>query len=1213
MLAMVILPLSRAPIMATWTFFKCLAKSVVFKGTLPAIKFALSSCTDANHLVNAIPEVAEATYDCFCKSKSEPERVAEVEAMAPADLPEARRQAAQAADETAPALPAEDREALVAYLALVPATVRRSLRRPNDPSGKTVPSGLAIRKATDVVPFLPTRMPRFEAGDQPLAEVDLELEDLLGVGGFGEVWRARNPHTGVPVALKFTIDESAAASLRKEAQLLGKVIREGHHPGIVQLLHTYLRADPPCLEYELVEGGDLAGLIQEWHRSPTPPTPRQAARVILRLAEAVGFAHSKGITHRDLKPSNCLVRRRGSGEIEIKVADFGIGGLAAGEAIRETSRGGGQGRMAVETVRGAYTPLYAPPEQMRGGPPDRRDDVYALGVIWLQLLTGDLSRGAPSGDGWRRRLAGRGVDESTIRILTSCFEDPEDRPSDAGVLAAELKRLAGDGPVQASVPVQPPGLAPPPVPAPPPVSAPPSVIIECPSCRRRLRTSSQLHPGKVVRCPGCGESFVPGGKTIPSPVVASVQTSRSLRVSEELDAYLRHFDARRMGGVHVAPHTLESAALWAVLTRLEPPGQEGVTILDKLRLYDGQRVPGFIEDHVRALRGGSPGEGAAGVSTGYAIEKIEEALSNARQAGYLGAFMVLNALEKGIERPVPVGSPKVVGHCRDMMVLVRRELEMALVADVEAAIPEPSADSLASRCSGFIEHVKAYTQREKVRNRVSGVYEDPDEKLMRLVEERMDILEARKDDFRRELMNSIVFLALDGKRFTYETNQKLHQTLVRVLKDEWGESITQASLATEPPSVDVREKVQAVKALLVSERGFADASATEALGVWARAKARQTGTGSKGADDAAVVPCPRCRNAFAVACSLATFGEVRCPDCCVAFAPCRPEKVRYATRLRDEVRCYERAVAPRLGGVHLAPHTLEMAALWAVMTRLDPPRQQGVSLSQKAKLYDGQRVPGLGEADVAALRHAAPGEGTFGVPPDYVLGRIVAALEAHPAEKCLRFCMVLHEVEAGLDGLQVADGETLCRSRELLVAVRGEFEKVVADEVGRAVTLDEDSLERLCSRYVDNARGYVQREKIRNRYTGTFEDPDERLLRSVEEKIDVPEAGKDRFRGVIMDQVGDCAIALRKFTSTTNPGLRLALELKLHEDSGDAARLTVSRLGSRAADSAGQEKLEAVKLRLIRDHGYCEVCAGDAVVFVASVIDRGARESSATG
>ncbi len=244
---------------------------------------------------------------------------------------------------------------VAAFLTQVPAALRRSLRRPDDPAGRTLPADFALRRPDDLSALLPDRLPRFQAGDRPLPGVDWELEELLGVGGFGEVWKAKSPYfDGVkPVALKFCTDNEARQQLlHHEAKVLNQVLREGNHPGIVPLLRTYLSADPPCLEYEYVPGGDLAGLVLEWRRAGEVH-PKLALAAVRSLAEAVGFAHrlSPPVIHRDLKPSNVLVQRQ-EDEVVYRITDFGIGGLAARQA--ELTRAG-----APTAARGGYTPLYS--------------------------------------------------------------------------------------------------------------------------------------------------------------------------------------------------------------------------------------------------------------------------------------------------------------------------------------------------------------------------------------------------------------------------------------------------------------------------------------------------------------------------------------------------------------------------------------------------------------------------------------------------------------------------------------------------------------------------------------------------------------------------------------------------------------------------------------------------------------------------------------
>ncbi len=275
--------------------------------------------------------------------------------------------------------------------------------------------------------------------------VDWELVELLGAGGFGEVWKARNPYMSsvAPVALKFCLDAAVAHTLRHEAAVLNRVMHQGKDPGIVPLLHTYLAADPPCLEYEFVGGGDLASLIRD-RRSRGWPV-RQATEVARYLAKVVGKAHrlSPAIVHRDLKPANILVQRTADGKLTFRITDFGIGGLVAKQAIEESTRAGTVGSLFLATaLHGSYTPLYASPQQMQGGPPDPRDDVYALGVIWYQLMTGNLATGKPGGGKWRSKLAEQGLTTEMADLLESCFEDdPSDRPADAATLAETLTKL----------------------------------------------------------------------------------------------------------------------------------------------------------------------------------------------------------------------------------------------------------------------------------------------------------------------------------------------------------------------------------------------------------------------------------------------------------------------------------------------------------------------------------------------------------------------------------------------------------------------------------------------------------------------------------------------------------------------------------------------------------------------------------------------------
>jgi serine protein kinase len=315
--------------------------------------------------------------------------------------------------------------------------------------------------------------------------------------------------------------------------------------------------------------------------------------------------------------------------------------------------------------------------------------------------------------------------------------------------------------------------------------------------------------------------------------------------------------------------------------------------------------------------------------------------------------------------------------------------------------------------------------------------------------------------------------------------------------------------------------------------------------------------------------------------------------------------VPYNTRLSDEIKIYQKSFnEDKVKGKHIAPHTIEVAAMWAVLTRLEQPKHANLTLLQKLKLYNGKTLPGFTEDNVIELKREAVNEGMHGISPRYIQDKISNALVVHPEEDNINPFMVLHELEIGLRHHSLINNQDqLQQFRELLSVVRQEYEDIVKNEVQRAIAADEDALQRLCHNYIDNVKAYTQREKVRNRYTANYEEPDERLMRSIEEKIDIPESRKDDFRREIMNYIGALAIDGKKFDYRTNERLLKALELKLFEDQKDTIKLT--SLVSNVVDKATQEKIDIVKGRLIKNYGYNESSATDVLQFVASIFARG--------
>jgi serine protein kinase len=315
--------------------------------------------------------------------------------------------------------------------------------------------------------------------------------------------------------------------------------------------------------------------------------------------------------------------------------------------------------------------------------------------------------------------------------------------------------------------------------------------------------------------------------------------------------------------------------------------------------------------------------------------------------------------------------------------------------------------------------------------------------------------------------------------------------------------------------------------------------------------------------------------------------------------------IPYITKLKDEIKIYEKSFNDhRVRGKHIAPHTLEMASMWAVLSRLEEPKKANLTLLQKLKLYNGKSLPGFTEDNIKELRKEVQREGLTGISPRYIQDKISNALVNDTSESCINPFMVLNELEGGLKNHSlITNEEDRKHYRDLLAIVKDEYAEIVKNEVQRAISADEDAIARLCANYIDNIKAYTQRERVRNRYTGQYEESDERLMRSIEEKIDIPESRKDDFRREIMNYIGALAIEGKKFDYKTNERLHRALELKLFEDQKDSIKLT--SLVSQVIDKDTQEKIDVVKARLVRDYGYCDRCAADVLTYVASIFARG--------
>jgi hypothetical protein len=251
----------------------------------------------------------------------------------------------------------------------------------------------------------------------------LEIEGLIGQGGMGAVFRARQPHLERRVALKVLPralgdDRAFAERFAREARALARLA----HPGIVTLHDFGLAQGFHFLVMELVEGLNLRELLRRG-----PLAPRQALAIARELCDALQYAHDEGVVHRDVKPENVLVDARG----RVKVADFGLAKLVAAADGTLTR---------ADQVMG--TPHYMAPEQLeRPREVDHRADLFALGVVLYEMLTGSLPRGnfePPS----RRVQVDVGLDSIVLKALE---REPTRRYQHALEIKSDVDGLGGGG------------------------------------------------------------------------------------------------------------------------------------------------------------------------------------------------------------------------------------------------------------------------------------------------------------------------------------------------------------------------------------------------------------------------------------------------------------------------------------------------------------------------------------------------------------------------------------------------------------------------------------------------------------------------------------------------------------------------------------------------------------------------------------------------
>jgi serine protein kinase len=315
-------------------------------------------------------------------------------------------------------------------------------------------------------------------------------------------------------------------------------------------------------------------------------------------------------------------------------------------------------------------------------------------------------------------------------------------------------------------------------------------------------------------------------------------------------------------------------------------------------------------------------------------------------------------------------------------------------------------------------------------------------------------------------------------------------------------------------------------------------------------------------------------------------------------------KVPYALSYRDEARIYKKLVygAPAFRNTHLDPHVLHLAAVFAILTRHTKPEREGLDLPKKVRIFAGEAVEGFSESETQRLRAEAPDEGLSGVSPRFVINALSTAITRGNA-KSLTSMELLLAIKDAIESDARMDGKQKKLWFDHLVTARKEFyNRWVKEDVHRALFASfQDEAQQLLEKYLDEIEASLDQRKVIDPITGESRPPDERFLRSVEEKIKVSESGKQSFRQEVIRKAMVAFKAGEKFRLASHARVREAIEQYLFEERRDVLRLVTS---TARPDDDARQKISVVQERLVKEYGYDEHSAQEALNYVTTLLSQ---------
>jgi serine protein kinase len=314
-------------------------------------------------------------------------------------------------------------------------------------------------------------------------------------------------------------------------------------------------------------------------------------------------------------------------------------------------------------------------------------------------------------------------------------------------------------------------------------------------------------------------------------------------------------------------------------------------------------------------------------------------------------------------------------------------------------------------------------------------------------------------------------------------------------------------------------------------------------------------------------------------------------------------RVPYNLKASQEERIYDKLLkqSEALRNIHIAPSTLKVAAMFAVMTRLEEPKKANMDIVKKMKLYDGEDVEGFKSKDVRELQEDTVREGMDGISPRYIINRLSGAL-VRDNITCINPIDALRAIKDGFEQHTGISSDQRDRYLNLIAVARREYDDIAKNEVQRAFVYSfEEMAKGICDNYLDNVEAYCNKEKLKDPITEEELEPDEKLMRSIEEQIGISENAKNTFRQEILIRISSHARKGKPFEYRSHERLKEAIEKKIFSDLKDVVKITTS---AKTPDADQLRRINEVIDRLVGEAGYCTVCANELLTYVGTLLSR---------